>query len=655
MNAPSNFVARQARRGAALALLVPLYLLARLPTIGDEERAALAQRFHFTRHLLPDVGDRQHASERPVHPSLAHIAGWISTLGASVALCDLDRDGLANDVVWVDTRTNQVLVAPAPGTPARYAPFALDWSALSYDEATMAPMGCVPNDMNEDGWQDILVYFWGRTPIALLRKTPPGALASSTLGARDFVARELVRDQERWYTNAATFADFDGDGHVDLVLGNYFKDGARILDAHADGVEEMQDSMTRAFNGGKKHFFLWQSAQAGADPAVTFAEQHDVIDPSIATPWTLAVGAADLDGDLLPEIYFGNDFGPDQLYHNRSKPGHLEFALLHGEKTLTSPNSKVVGRDSFKGMGVDFGDLNGDGLLDIYVSNITTEFGLEESQFAYVSTGDTARMKDGIAPYVDRSEDLGLSRSGWAWEARLADFDNDGVLEAMQALGFLRGTKNRWPELHEAAMGNDQLLHHPGVWHRFLAGDDLSGHQHDAFFARASDGRYYEIGDAVGLGDVQMSRAIATADVDGDGDLDIAIGNQWESSAFYTNEARGSGSFLGLHLLVPLSGQETIVRDGHPETLLSARPAIGASTRVKLPDGRTLVAQVDGGNGHAGARSPDLHFGLGSIAPDALLAVEIAWRDSAGQVHRHTFDLAPGWHTIVLGNSKEQG
>jgi hypothetical protein len=629
-------------RAVAVAIIVILWGLAQIPEATEDQRAALASRFVFSRTPLPELLGGPKKNVRSVHPSLEGISAWISSVGAAVALNDLDGDGLPNDVCYVDPRTDEVIVAPVPGTGDRYRPFALSPTGLRWD-STMAPMGCLPGDLNEDGRLDIVVYYWGRTPVAFLRR-------GDTMGPDAFVARELVPGAERWYTNAATFADLDGDGHPDLVVGNYFPDGAHILDSRATGRESMQHSMSRADNGGGARFLLWKSATAGAEPDVRF-ELAAGLPSDAAGGWTLAVAAADLDGDLLPEIYLANDFGSDRLLHNRSTPGQLRFLLAHGRKTLGVPSSKVLGRDSFKGMGVDFGDVNGDGVPDIFVSNIATEYGLEESHFMFVSEGPPSLLREGVAPWVDRSEPLGLSRSGWAWDAKLADFDNDGTLEAMQATGFVRGSVNRWPELHELAMGNDELLKDPRSWPRLRPGDDLSGYSVNPFFVRDRRGRYVDIARALGLREPGASRGIAIADVDGDGRLDFAVANQWGPSSFYRNRSPVHGAFLGLHLLVPLWVGEittTTVRAGHPRTDPRGRPAIGAAVAVRLLNGRRLVAQVDGGNGHSGKRSSDVHVGLGDVADGTPLHVEIAWRDPSGTVHRETLSLTPGWHTVLL-------
>jgi enediyne biosynthesis protein E4 len=647
----AEVVRLQATRIVAVAMVLTAYGFARLPEISPSERAELASRFSFKPIPLPELKNRPQRFVRPVHPDLDHISSWISAVGAAVAINDLDGDGLSNDLCYVDTRTDQVIVAPAIGT--RYGPFELDPAPLSYDPATMAPMGCLPGDFNEDGLIDILVYYWGRTPI-IFRRSDVSPLPSRS----QFVPIELTSNQERWYTNCATQADLDGDGHVDLIFGNFFPDGSRLLDPNGNQHEgspreQMQDGLSRAANGGGHRVFLSTGMTSVADPRAQFVEVAGALSAAEeGKQWALAVGAADLDGDLLPELYLANDFGPDRLLHNRSTRGQLSFAQLEGKKLLTTPNSKVLGRDSFKGMGVDFGDLNGDGYLDIYVSNIAEEYALEESHFVWVSTGQVDLMKRGIAPYEDRSEQLGLSRGGWGWDTRLVDFDNDGVSEAILATGFMKGNTNRWPEMHEIAMANDQLLSTPGSWPRFRPGDDLSGQGTDPFFVRARSGRYYDLSDELGLNQSQITRGIAIADVNGDGRLDFALANQWMASSLYLNECRTPGEFVGLHLMLPIdqrTSPETTVRPGHPAREQHGRPAIGAVATVRLPDGRRLVAQVDGGSGHSGKRSPDLHFGVGNLRDSSELQVDLRWRNAAGQIQEKTLYLKPGWHTALLG------
>jgi enediyne biosynthesis protein E4 len=634
---------------SALLIVGLLYWATRLPEVSAKERLSLSSHFQFQRTALPQVSGYPAKTFRAVNPRLSKIAAWISSVGASVALSDIDGDGLPNDVCYVDTRTDQVIVTPAPGTPNRYQSFVLNPAPLPYDASTMAPMGCLPLDVNEDGLTDIVVYYWGRSPIVFLQCNQSQPLARTS-----FVARELLPKVEDWYTNAAVAADLDGDGHVDLIFGNYFAEGSRILDAHSTFPVQMQDSMSRAYNGGKKHFLLWKSGSTGDAPEVRFEEQHDVLQGATAHGWTLALAACDLDGDLRPEIYIANDFGPDVLLHNFSTPGHLRFERLYGKRTLTTPASKVLGHDSFKGMGVDCGDLNQDGIPDLAVSNITSEFALEESNLIFLSTGNLQLMQKGIAPYKEVSEPLGLARNGWSWDIRFGDFDNEGLLQVIQAAGFVKGNTDRWPELHELAMGNDNLLLHPASWPRFHPGDDLSGSDHNHFFVPSASGRYVDVSHDLRLDDPQVTRGIATADVDGDGLLDFAIANQWEDSAFYRNQTKSAGNFLELYLLLPVNqngASATQVFDGHPSRELRGRFAIGSTATVHLPNGKRMAAQVDISNGHSGKRSPELHFGLGKIPASSTLPVDLSWRDANGVIHRETLNLNPGLHTIVLASS----
>jgi hypothetical protein len=106
----------------------------------------------------------------------------------------------------------------------------------------------------------------------------------------------------------------------------------------------------------------------------------------------------------------------------------------------------------------------------------------------------------------------------------------------------------------------------------------------------------------------------------------------------------------------PISLHEpTVVLKGHPRPDRPSRPAIGAAVEVRLPDGRRLVSQVDGGSGHPGKRAPDIHLGLGNVEASALLKVDVRWRGADGKMRSRTMQVPPGWHTVWLGQSTSEG
>jgi hypothetical protein len=221
----------------------------------------------------------------------------------------------------------------------------------------------------------------------------------------------------------------------------------------------------------------------------------------------------------------------------------------------------------------------------------------------------------------------------------------------------MKGNVNRWPELHEVVMGNDQLLRHPRSWPTLQAGDDVSGNGHNFFFVRAPDGRFHDIAAQLSSDQPMLTRGIATADVDGDGRLDYAVANQWGTSYFYRNESDNPGAFLGIRLRLPVRTgdvtQTRVCRERKGATVPLSRAAIGAEARVSLAGRAPLVQQVDGGNGHSGKRSPDLQFGLGQLAGNQLVTVELRWRDAQGTLRSETIQLSPGgWYTILLGREK---
>ncbi|MFC7545993.1 CRTAC1 family protein [Plantactinospora sp. GCM10030261] len=635
-----------------LALVGTFFAVARLPSASAEDRAAIAGRFAFTElpiALPPGLPER---SVREVNPAYEHIQSWISSVGAAMSVNDLDGRGGSNDLCLVDTRSDAAIVTPAPDSGADYAPFVLDPAPLPMGDA-IAPMGCTPGDFNLDGRMDLLVYYWGRTPVLFMQRPGVTSLSLAAYRPVELIPQAQATAEYRgplWNTNAVAVADFDGDGRPDIGVFNYFPD-TQVLDPRGHVNVQMNHSMSHATNAGGAHILRWTSATSGDAPSATYEEQVG-IDPRYSTGWTLGAGSADLDGDLLPELYVANDFGRDRFFHNRSTPGEIRFELAEGHRGPLTPKSLVVGHDSFKGMSIDFADLEGEGRFDMFVSNITVSWGLEESNFVWRNTAATpaearSKLTAGVAPFDNVAAEKNLAWVGWGWDAKMADFDNSGGLEVVQAVGFVKGDINRFNWLQELAMANDLILREPQMWPKAEPGDDIAGSNPLAFWVREDNGRYVNLSPELGLADETPTRGVAVADTNGDGAQDFAVARQWGPPAYFRNGNGGDGDFLGLRLHRPLLADGTAATAPTSADPAALSPAYGAQVRVTTADGRTQLAQLDGGSGHSGKRSFDVFFGLGA-AGDRPVAAELSWRDLDGEPHRQTLDLTAGWHDLVL-------
>jgi hypothetical protein len=311
-----------------------------------------------------------------------------------------------------------------------------------------------------------------------------------------------------------------------------------------------------------------------------------------------------------------------------------------------------MGHGSFKGMGADFGDLNGNGKFDLTVSNITSAWGLQESNFVFINQAkDGQDMKNdlssGVAPFTQEAQQYGMAWTGWAWDVKMGDFLNSGTQDVVQTDGFVKGTTDRWNWLQEMAMTNDDLLSNPAMWPNIKPGDDVAGHQALAFYARGADGKYVNISGRLGLAVPTPTRGVATADTTGDGALDFAVARQWGPPAFYANTADDRGNYLNLNLYRPSANGSTA------GTGLSASgtPAYDATVTITTPTGKQ-IGQLDGGGGHGGYRSFGVHFGLGSY--DGPVTAQIRWRDVNGGLHTQSEQLKPGQHDLVLTNDIQE-
>jgi tetratricopeptide (TPR) repeat protein len=412
--------------------------------------------------------------------------------------------------------------------------------------------GVAVGDVDGNGHADVFVTRW--RSYALYLNRGDGTFADATdswgLGGR--------RD---WPTSSA-LADLDGDGDLDLYVCHYAAwdlDNPQICrDPTTNAYLNCNPLVARAL---PDHLF-----RNDGDRFVDVTTEAGIVDRNGRG---LGVVAADLDDDGRIDLFVANDSSANLLFHNL---GGMRFEEV-GHIAGVAGNASGVYQ---AGMGVAAGDLDGDGRIDLAVTNF---YG--ESTTFFRNLGDGA--------FTDATAAIGLAvatRRLLGFGIGLLDADNDGRTDLASANGHVNDLRPNYPYRMPA-----QLL---------IAGAD--GRLIDAS-GRA--GAPWQV--------PRMGRGLAVGDLDNDGREDVLILSHNEPLAYLHNRIKG-GRFLTLRL----------------EGRASNRDGIGAKVAVLAGRRRRMAWRVGGGS-YQSAADPRIHLGLGEA--DRIEAVEVSW--PSGRVDRY--------------------
>lgn len=537
------------------------------PEPGQFEEIAPAAGLDVA-HAKPDLDRR-----------FGNIMNWLASIGAAAAAADYDGDGDI-DLYVTDSRSGRPNRLYRNDGGFRFTEVGAGAGVARVNQTSGTSMDAVFGDIDNDADLDLYVVKWG---CNVLFRNDGGMFT-------DITRASGTRDCGNG--NAATFVDYDLDGDLDILVGNYFKPGDLW---RSDTFRIMHDGFETSRNGGANVLYRNNGDGTFTDVAPALGVDD--------TGWTLDVGCADLDNDGDPDCYVANDFGDDRLYRNDGRGGFADVTL--GAK----------GTDTRKGMNVDFGDYDNDGLLDIYVTNITTVEYLREGNMLWRNQGD--------GTFTDVARPAEAFDGGWGWCGRFLDFDNDGDLDIFTVNGFVSaGEGDYWYDLASMATTPDLDITDTRNWPA-MGERTFSGYEPSRLFR--NDGTvFFEVAEREGIDDRLDGRGIAVADFDGDGWLDLYVANQDARPLLYRNRGLPARRWIGFDLR--MTGGNT--------------GAVGARVTVRSGD-LTQIREVDGGSGFASQSSPILHFGLGERTqvdeatirwPDG--GVEVLQRPPIDRVHR---------------------
>jgi hypothetical protein len=503
-------------------------------------QVAPAFRFH---DISPASGlERVTWAGRPAKDHLLDSAGY------GVALLDYDKDGRLDAFLVNGWRLDGQRVVEK----GRHALYRGQGDGTFEDVTELAGVGgngdwgcgVAVADYDLDGWSDILVTSFGS--LSLFRNLGNGTFED--------VAGSLGLHSPAWNTGAA-FLDAEGDGDLDLYVAAY-------IDCTLEEVLAAQRTLD--WKGVAKVAFGPFGLKGAADryfrrePDGRYVEATELCGlRDKALGFGFAVRALDYDSDGDSDLFVANDSDPNYLYRNEGG-AFTEVGLWSGVALDGNGAAQAC-------MGAAVGDTDGDGTIDLFVTNFA-----DDASTLYRG------MPGGLFRDATRSSGLHDATFGpLSWGTAMADLDQDGDLDLLQVNGHI------YPQVED----------HPELGQRFLQPVQL--------FENKGDGRFTEVSAEAGpdLAKARAARGLALGDVDGDGDLDLLLsqldgppvllrndgaGGAWLQVAC---EDPGGGTTIGVRVEVLCGGKRQSRDTSSSDSYLSCHDArlhfgLGAATRV---------------------------------------------------------------------------
>ena len=502
--------------------------------------------------------------------------------GAGCAFLDYDNDG------WMDVYL--VNSGPCdfwtPSKPLRNALYRNNRDG-TFSDVTLAAgvlgggygMGVAVGDYNADGFPDLYLTQYGRS--ILYRNNGDGTFTDVT---------EKAGVAAPGWASSAVWFDYDNDGRLDLFVC-HFVDFSRLKHhvCTAPNTPELAGQFEYCYPRIFDPMPSWLFHNNG-DGTFTDVSQQTGIADNPGKSW--GVVATDINNDGFLDLFVANDTTANFLFANRDGKRFEEIGFTAG--VAYGPAGKAR-----SGMGVDSADLDQDGWLDLFFTDLDHElFGFYQNK--HDESFDDIAVPSGIA-----SE----SRLMSGWGVKFFDYDNDGLLDLMIATGHPDDLIDR---ISPGVTYSEKLL----LFHN--AGSGLKNISADSgpLFSRQFS-----------------ARGLALGDFNNDGAVDVLISVNDGAPLLLKNTAAAGNHWLGLHLVGKKSNCD----------------AVGARITYQAGDLKCGRMKVGGGS-YLSSHDPRIVLGLGKAAK--LDWLEIQWPLPSGKIERFTDLPSDTYITIVEGEGK---